>query len=108
MVYRVDDNIDAQTAVRRYRLIHGAIQNHDNRLKVGSLTSRPQPDPRLAASWRLLPWGPTGRILARMCSSASLCGQPDGGRLVGTFAGDAVSGHVGAETRGAGRRGEDT
>jgi len=47
VVHRVDDDVDAQPAVRRYRLIHGAIKPHDNRLKVGALTSRPQPDPRL-------------------------------------------------------------
>lgn len=41
MVHRIDDDVDTQPAVRRYRLVHSAVQPHHNRLKVGALTSRP-------------------------------------------------------------------
>jgi hypothetical protein len=41
VVHRVDDDVDAEPAVRRDRLVHGAIQRHDQRFEVGTLTAGP-------------------------------------------------------------------
>lgn len=49
---RVDDDVDTKPAVRSYRLIHGAVQLHDQWFEVGALTSGPQADPGLKSCRR--------------------------------------------------------
>jgi hypothetical protein len=45
VVDRVDDDVDAQPAVRRHCLVHGAVQPHHDRFEIGTFTARPQPTP---------------------------------------------------------------
>lgn len=49
MVPDIGYDVHAQTTVCGNGLVHGAVEDHDERLKVGALASRSQPDPRLVA-----------------------------------------------------------